>query len=665
MKRSANADAHVVVPSPDARGLPQAAQVLVPVWGQSYIRQFLQFGLPTLLSPGNLPYIASRLPCQLVILTSSEDRASITDNPLVHRLPTLGCELQVRAIDHLITNSNQSTTITLAITEAIVASGEAMLGTCFFVATSDYIYAAGSLKGVLDRMLAGSSAVLVGNFQVAIETALPSLSRILDWTGQAPALPPRQLMRWALGHLHPATIANMVNVPFNHNAHTNRLFWRVDETTLLGRFYLRHPICIRPETTEFVIGSSLDYSYIPEMCPSGNVTSITDSDDYLVIEMQPRDHEASLLRFGPLTTKALAKSLAGWTTKEHRANVADVHVYHSREISSHAPAVRQEADSFVAAVASRLKHRPLPHRAHPYWKGAIAAFAATRPPESRASTLEHVYGFEQISWRSRWWWRRQYLLYGRPPTVYPWDPRWPDYAAVRAELRAATGATDARLLLVSNRPTVLSVALSSGAQVQRVRTESLARNPPLGPRALGEPFQACLVELSDSEVTSARALLARLHRYLVPGSHILVLANLTHMSAMRLAVLSAPGVSFVHMRLVPTSSMRQVAYRTSRLLHHFMDGQPWFGLPLALALGPPMLGASMVGNLLAVKRRQRQRRKVYGYSAAIMVFEVMPHDGRTGRGASGSSEDLEVSFAGGARTAELTAAVTGRDGDST
>ena len=517
----------------------------MPVWGQSYIRQFLQFGLPTLLSPGNLPDLAARLPCQLVILTSSEDRASIADNPLLHRLPKLGCEVRVRTIDHLITNSNQSTTITLAITEAIVAAGDNMLSTCFFVATSDYIYAAGSLKSVLDRMLAGSSAVLVGNFQVARETALPSLSRILDSMGQAPVLEPRQLMRWALAHLHPATIANMVNVPFNHNAHTNRLFWRVDETTLLGRFYLRHPICIRPETTDFLIGSSLDYSYIPEMCPSGNVTSITDSDDYLVIEMQPGDHEASLLRFGPLVPKALAKSLAEWTTREHRANVGDVHIYHSQEVSDHALAVRQEADTFVVAVARRLKNRPRPHRAHPYWKGAIAAFSAARPPEYRATPLEHIYGLEQMSWPSRWWWRRQYLVFGQPPAVRRWDPKWPDYAAVRIELSAATGSGDARLLLVTNRPTVFSVALSSGTKVQRVRTESLTRNPPLSLRALGDPFEACLVELSDSEVTSARPVLTRLGQCLVPGSRIVVIANLTHVSAMRLAVLNAPGVSLV------------------------------------------------------------------------------------------------------------------------
>ena len=63
---------------------------------------------------------------------------------------------------------------------------------------------------------------------------------------------------------------------------------------MMGRFYLMHMLCVRPEILDFVIGSSCDYSFIPEMCPSGNVEVIRDSDEYLVVELQPRRHEAGL-----------------------------------------------------------------------------------------------------------------------------------------------------------------------------------------------------------------------------------------------------------------------------------------------------------------------------------------------------------------------------------
>ena len=65
------------------------------------------------------------------------------------------------------------------------------------------------------------------------------------------ALPPRDLMRWALNNLHPIALANIVNIPFSHNSQANRLFWRVDSNTLLGRFYLMHMLCVRPEIDRF------------------------------------------------------------------------------------------------------------------------------------------------------------------------------------------------------------------------------------------------------------------------------------------------------------------------------------------------------------------------------------------------------------------------------
>ena len=90
---------------------------------------------------------------------------------------------------------------------------------------------------------------------------------------------------------------------------------------MLGRFYLMHMLCVRPEVTNFIIGSSCDYSFIPEMCPSGNVEAITDSDEYLVVELQPRRHEVGFLRPGPLQPRQLASSLSEWTTADCTATM--------------------------------------------------------------------------------------------------------------------------------------------------------------------------------------------------------------------------------------------------------------------------------------------------------------------------------------------------------
>jgi len=261
--------------NPGRRSPPKTAQILLPVWGYEFARQFLDRSLSTLLASGNLPAVAAALPTEFVFLTSKRDETMIREHPAYRRLAAV-CAIRFEAIDDLITEANHTTTITLAYARAVRRAGPAMLDTCFFFLVSDFLIADGSLASVMAQMQAGVSAVQVGNFQVVEEEAAEWLRKRFG-KAETVVLPPRELLRWALTCMHPATAANTVNYPICHNTHSNRLFWRVDDDTLIGRFYLMHMICVRPETADFVIGASCDYSFVPEMCPSGNVVTLTDS----------------------------------------------------------------------------------------------------------------------------------------------------------------------------------------------------------------------------------------------------------------------------------------------------------------------------------------------------------------------------------------------------
>lgn len=60
--------------------------IAVPVWGKSYVDTFLSITLPTLMSPGNLPYLMSVAKVNMDIYTSQDDAPSITNHPLIQRL---------------------------------------------------------------------------------------------------------------------------------------------------------------------------------------------------------------------------------------------------------------------------------------------------------------------------------------------------------------------------------------------------------------------------------------------------------------------------------------------------------------------------------------------------------------------------------------------------
>jgi hypothetical protein len=611
------------------RSPPKAVKLLLPVWGFSYIRQFLEFGLPTLLAPGNVPALAAALSTEFIILTSADDEAFIREHAAFKRLAAT-CVTKIQPIDHLITGDNYSTTITLAYTEAVRAVGTAMIDTCFFFLVSDYIVADGSLANVLERMQRGASGIVGGNFQVAGEDALPWLQGELAIAKHVLALAPRELMRWALNHLHPATLANMVNVPFSHNSRTNRLFWRVNGGTVLGRFYVMHMVCVRPEVADFVIGASCDYSFIPEMCPSGNVEAVTDSDEYLVIEMQPRDHESAVLRVGPITPRRLAKSLNEWTTKDHRENARHTVVFHAGELRPDLARNIEQADAFVFEVARHFARKPQPYRGHPYWLGTMPAFqdAAGRKPNE--DERRHALGrAARRDWPTqRLLWRAKYALMGLPPRVSPSHPAWPDYRAVFREIDSFITDPAQRLLMLSNEPTAFTVALADGGdRVHRLRCALFLRNPSERYEAIRGKFDLCLLELREGEMAQGGELIDRIVPLMKNGGRVVVFVmnrrqfdNAREFGAAvtyHLARFIRRGAVPTEIQFVPANRLRWLVGRGMSNIRALVSRGPLLGVPAAVVGGGLLLCLSLIGNLEAL--RQSRRKAARGIASSLVM----------------------------------------------
>jgi 2-polyprenyl-3-methyl-5-hydroxy-6-metoxy-1,4-benzoquinol methylase len=503
---------------------PKWIRVLLPVWGYDFVHRFITVSLPTLLAPGNLPALAATLPTQFVFLTSRIDKALIRQTPGYRKLSEI-CEVQFCLIDDLITDTNYSTTITLAYARAVRESGTSMLDTCFFFLVSDYIIADGSFRSVIARMRSGASAVQTGNFQVVEEDILSRLAEARGQDGDVLVLSPRKLMQLALTCVHPGTIANTVNLPISHNSHSNRLFWRVDANTLIGRFYLMHMLCIRPQITDFVVGSSCDYSFIPEMCPSGGIGIVTDSDECLFVEAQPRHHEARFLRLGTFKPRRLAASLSEWTTIPQRANAKRTLFFHARDIPDAARLRVAEADAFIEKVSRLLKRKPAPFRGHPYWRAAIAVHQADttgKRPEEEAWDL--VLG-RKDGFRSRFRRKLRRLVIGRLPRVRHWHPRRVDYQRPVRELKKLLGNREARLLVVSQSPTPLTNWLADySGQTVRTPTSRLLRPDFVKPDGGVVRFDACLLELGDNEIEHARRIVDRIVPFLKLNGTILVVS---------------------------------------------------------------------------------------------------------------------------------------------
>ena len=109
-----------------------------------------------------------------------------------------------------------------------------------------------------------------------------------------------------------------------------------------------HMVAIRPQTVDVTIAGPSDYTFVPEFCPTGRVETITDSDAYLVAEMQPVPATLRDSAPGPLDPARLANSLAEWVTVQHRANAAHSVVYRSAVAERSLDDAIEESDRFVA-----------------------------------------------------------------------------------------------------------------------------------------------------------------------------------------------------------------------------------------------------------------------------------------------------------------------------
>ena len=500
---------------------PTEVHIVLPVWGARYIAQFLDLCLPTLLAPGNIPALARMAPCTFVLMTRGRAAGSITSHPLWALLAS-HCAVKIVLIDDLISRSS-STVLTLAYCQAIRAQGRSMRDTCFMLLVSDYVVADGSLSNAATRIFSGASGVLAGNFQISAEATQSQIKAAADPATGVIALAPRELAGLALRHLHPATEANIVEGTLVHDPQANRMFWRAGEACMIGRFFLMHMIAIRPEVSEFIVTAPSDYALIPELCPSGAVVAITDSDDYMTVECQPKAARLPPLAFGPLTARRAATSLQAWATRQHHDNIRGTLVFHSGDCGPEMAEAAAKADAFVAAIYAVRKIAPQPHRGHPLWRRALDHHLATADHPLASARLAELTGEADGSATSRKPGSLRRALLGRAPDLRPWHPRYVDAARVMSAL--AELARGSALLILSQASAAIRAAFDAVAGKAGAASVTHADPDDVTAQAgdaQATAFDACLVLWPDMNPAGLDRLLTALDVRLTAQARVIV-----------------------------------------------------------------------------------------------------------------------------------------------
>lgn len=433
----------------------RSVKFLIAVWGVDYIARLDRFGFASLMAPGNLPALARDHEVEFVLLTTSSSIASFENTSLIESLRE-HASIRYVAIDDLITRGHFTTTLHLAFTRGVTLFGEEMVNTSFIFWNADFVLANGSLAHLSKLIQQDHRVIITGTLRASAEEAEPLMEAMRDKDTGLLTAAPRELVDVCFRFGHPHHAAKTVNQTASWSLMPSQMLWRVNPTTLLGRFFQSFMFCLRPTRVITAINGPCDYAFVPELCPGEPQYLIDDSDDAFILELQPRAAESEFIRLGPRNEDARRACMMEWLTAEHLDTGRRVVTIRSGDAPPPQVLSRATAE-FEAYFNSFMKAAPppLPHQGQYYWLYGVADWVMRRPKRRRTAALpaelETTLTLEDLKHGSND--RHRALLTARPrrrPSLraflfgQPHFPAWlhPDAASTRTLKKVAADAVN-------------------------------------------------------------------------------------------------------------------------------------------------------------------------------------------------------------------------------
>jgi len=209
-------------------------RVITYAWGEKYVDTLLTLTLPALLAPGNLPYVASEVPCELVILTQRRFFSKFNHHPAIARLRNI-CSVRLIRLDDLIVSKDKyGMTLTYALHRGFSDLGPAMTEHWQIFLNADFILADGSLRTVIGHLFRGQKIVAAPSYCTIAEEVIPELRNHLDDATSTLSISHRELARLVLQHRHTVIRGKTVNQTPLSGCGRNGTWWSLTHTGISG-----------------------------------------------------------------------------------------------------------------------------------------------------------------------------------------------------------------------------------------------------------------------------------------------------------------------------------------------------------------------------------------------------------------------------------------------
>jgi Carbohydrate esterase, sialic acid-specific acetylesterase len=362
-----------------ASSIKLPTRVITYAWGDAYVEDLLSLTIPALLAPGNLPYLACQVSCEVVMLTEERLFARVSHHPAIERLRTI-CPFKLIGLDDLITapDKKYGMALTYALHRGFADIGTAMTNHWLIFLNADFVLAEGSLRTLLDHLVRGERLVASPSYCVVAREVRPELIKRVDPNTRTLSMPPREMAKLALAHRHNTIRSKTVNQSAFHIRYMDQFFWLLDNTTLLGHQMPIAIVGLRPECYVAEPNSYWDHGLMKEFCPTAEPDVIGDSDDFLMIELREQDVAHDDILPGWPQPVELAERMISWVTPYQRSFARYPLTLHAADVPANIEDGRRMLSAFVNELMSHVPANLPSHVGHPQWVHHWTGFAAAR-----------------------------------------------------------------------------------------------------------------------------------------------------------------------------------------------------------------------------------------------------------------------------------------------
>lgn len=312
----------------------------VSVWGKSYIENFLNICLPSMLSSGNLESVCSKYDHVFLIYTENSDINIFKANILFQSL------LGIINFEFIIispgTYANKYEVVNFSQSDSI----QKCRGyDAIFFLYADFVWSTGSMEFAVRKIEDGYDGVISPVPPLVLESFYEDLS---DYANLQTSyfsvddylrltISPRQLVKFTKSHLHPMMAHNNMDT-FPNSGNPAYLLWYGPNQNLLIRCIHIHPVVlkVKHESPDFwrPFEGTLDEWFLPFVyCSLEKMYTIKDSDELAIISLTSINFPLGMISD---TFRLDSKYIAGWAENLaaplQKSLLSDYTIWHDDEV---------------------------------------------------------------------------------------------------------------------------------------------------------------------------------------------------------------------------------------------------------------------------------------------------------------------------------------------